>query len=138
MRYTDAGYEMFATSALVQETIAGVTPRWFDIDNASSQDPPRPYRGELLCIEVTEGNLTDALSWIAAVQNYRASIFASPPNILVASRSRRCPWRKRESMRQQITATGAVFYQVEPDQDPRRELKAWLEDSQRAAEDRGH
>jgi hypothetical protein len=128
---------MFATPVLALETIAGVAPRWLDIDTASS-DLPYSYRGELLCIEVTEGNLADALSWIAAVQNYRASISASPANILVASRSRRSPWRKRESMRQQITATGAVFYQVEPDQDPRRELKSWLEDSLQAAEDRTH
>ena len=104
-----------------------VSPRWFDIQPQPPEDVFAGRTGELLCLEVTRENLSDALTWIAAVQQQRLTNGTSPANILIASRSRRLPWRQREWMRDQITATGAVFYQVEPDQDPRSELRTWLE-----------
>jgi hypothetical protein len=134
MRHTESRSLMVPGFAHAVENYSGVAPRWFDPQALPPQDLFFQRHGELLCLEVTEGNLADALKWIATVQRERSSNGASPANILVASRSRRLPWRRREWMRQQITTTGAVFYQVEPDQDPSRELKAWLDSTSPAVQ----
>lgn len=127
MRHTGTGILMGPGFAQAVQKHAGVAPRWFDLRAAPPEDVFTPHPGELLCLEVTEANLTDALIWIAAVQEKRSARGASPANILVASKSRRLPWRRREWMREQITATGAVFYQVDADQNPRTELNNWLD-----------
>ena len=133
MRHTGTGILMDAGIAPAAQNHRGIAPRWFDPLEPPPDDVFVPRRGEALCLEVNEANLTEALSWIRTVQDQRTSRGALRPNILVASRSRRLPWLRREWLRRQITAAGAVFYQVEPAQDPRRELEAWLDKSRQAA-----
>jgi hypothetical protein len=127
MMDTKNGIRMGIGPGAALHSVAGVHPEWHDPTSAPPKQVYSLRAGELICLELNEANLADGLEWIERVQSHRAKKHQAPANILAACRSRRLPWKRREWMREKITATGAVFFEVEADRDPRIELQGWLE-----------
>jgi hypothetical protein len=125
MTYSSVGYNMGLHPAVALAK-PGATPEWLEHGCYPSPDDIASRLGGLICLELDEATLADGLKWISSVQELRWSRQAMVANILVAMRSRRLPWRRREWIRQQVTATKAVLFEVEPGEDPRDILREWL------------